>query len=368
MMQKFLRYTFILWLAFGLAGVKAQTIDPADIIIRDAPETQNVCTFEPTDYNADRAIAHADIVGKTATNRRTSSFNVTYVSECGADTWPPEALAAFEYAMSIWETHLESEIPVRIQATWQALDENVLGNAGPTRIAQIPSVGLPDTWYSIAQASAMTGQDIVGSTQGLEFDIVININCEFSDWYFNQDANPPADLIDFVTVVLHEIGHGIGFIGSMTGDEDIRIAEWGFTGSSETPLPIAYDLFSEDGDGISLINESVYPQESAGLYDALTGEFGGVFFDGLDANNVNAGIPVQLYSPLIWQPGSSYSHLDQDTFGQSDNSLMRPRLDRQFAIHSPGSVMCGILSDMGWPLGQNCFDLLGVDSDWPNVS
>lgn len=362
--MKYLRLSvvFIMWIAGGFAAISAQTIDPAEIVIKEAPDVENVCTLDPTDINADFFLKHNDIVGKSASNVKTSQFNVTYVNACNGETWPANALSAFEYAMSIWETHLESEVPVRIQATWQSLDANVLGSAGPTRIAQIPPIGEPDTWYSIAQASAMTGQDIVGSTAGLDYDIVININCDFSDWYFNQDANPPSGLIDFVTVVLHEIGHGIGFIGSMQGDEDLRIAEWGFQNNSGTPLPIVYDLFSEDGEEISLINESVYPQESSVLYDALTGEFDGVFFNGLDANNVNGGMPIQLYTPFPWQPGSSYSHLDQEIFGQSDNSLMRPRLDRQFAIHSPGPVMCGMLSDMGWPLGQNCFDLLGVDS------
>lgn len=361
MIHKFIKFTTLLWLVAGFASVGAQTIDPADIIIKEAPEMENVCVFEPTDYNADRAIAHADIVGKSATNQRSSSFNVTYVSACGGDTWPPEALSAFEYAMSIWETHLESSVPVEIEATWRALDANVLGSAGPTRIAQIPPIGEDDTWYSIAQANAMTGNDIK-QTAGVNYDIVININCDFSDWYFGQDSNPPANLIDFVTVVLHEIGHGIGFIGSMVADEDLGVASWGFQNSNNVPQPIIYDLFTEDGENVSLINENVYANSSSTLYDALIGSFGGIYFDGTDANIVNLGTPVRLYSPFPWQGGSSYSHLDQDTFGETNNALMRPRLDRQFSIHTPGPIMCGMLSDIGWPLGQNCFDLLGVES------
>lgn len=361
MMYKLFKFTMLLWLASGISSAAAQTIDPADILIKDAPELQHVCIFEPTDFNANRAISHADIVGKRAANRRTSDFNVTYVSACGGETWPSDALSAFEYAMSIWETHLESTIPVEIEATWQALDDNVLGSAGPTRIAQIPPIGEDNTWYSIAQASAMTGNDIKSSAD-VDFDIRININCEFTDWYFGQDTDPPANLIDFVTVVLHEIGHGIGFIGSMSGDEDFENAGWGFENSNGVAQPIIYDQFTEDGENVSLLNESVYPNPSSQLYDALTGSFDGVFFDGIEANIVNFRSPVRLYSPFPWDPGSSYSHLDQDTFGDSENALMRPRLDRQFSIHTPGPVMCGMLSDMGWPLGQNCFDLIGVES------
>lgn len=363
MMYNFVKCSILLWLALGFTAAAAQTIDPADILIKEAPQTEQVCTFEPTDYNADRAISHVDIVGKSATNRRTSSFNVTYVSACNGETWPPEALAAFEYAMSIWETHLESSVPVEIEATWQELDANVLGSAGPTQVAQIPPIGEDDTWYSIAQASAMIGSDIKDQIPNLDFDIVININCAFANWYFGQDVTPPADLIDFVTVVLHEIGHGIGFIGSMSADAaDIGVGSWGFESSNGGFYPIIFDLFAKDGENIPLINENVYSNPSSVLYDALTGSFGGVFFDGIDANIVNFGAPVRLYSPFPWQGGSSYSHLDQDTFGDTDNALMRPRLDRQFAMHTPGPVMCGMLSDMGWPLGQNCFDLIGVES------
>lgn len=360
-MYKFIRFTILIWLVAGFSGLAAQTLDPADILIREAPDLERVCTYEPTDYNVNRAIAHSDIVGKSASNLQTSEFNVTYVSSCGGESWPPEALSAFEYAMSIWETHLESSIPVAIEATWQELDANVLGSAGPTRIAQIPPIGEDDTWYSIAQANAMTGSDIKQNAD-VEFDIVININCEFADWYFGQDANPPSNMIDFVTVVLHEIGHGIGFIGSMAGDEDVEVASWGFESSGGDNFPIIYDRFTEDGDNVSLINENVYPNPSSDLYDALVGGFGGVFFDGTDANIVNLRTPVRLYTPFPWQGGSSYSHLDLDTFGDTENALMRPALDRQFSIHTPGPVMCGMLSDMGWPLGENCFDLIGVES------
>lgn len=362
-MLQIFRFTILVWMVSGFSGLAAQIIDSADILITEAPDLHQVCTYEPTDYNANKVIAHNDILGKSPSAKRSSDFNVTYVSACGGETWPAEALSAFEYAMSIWETHLESEVPVRIEAIWEELDANVLGSAGPTRIAQIPPIGEENTWYSIAQASAMTGEDIVGSTAGVDYDIIISINCDFNAWYFGQDENPPLNMIDFVTVVLHEIGHGIGFIGSMSADEDLSIADWGFENSNGIPQPIIFDLFTRDGDEISLIDETSYENPSTTLYDALVGDYDGVFFDGVDANIVNVGQAVQLYAPFPWQGGSSYSHLDQDTFGQSDNSLMRPRLDRQFSIHTPGPVMCGMLSDMGWPLGQNCFDLLGVDSE-----
>src|SRR5262249_59824059 len=33
-----------------------------------------------------------------------------------------------------------------------------------------------------------------------------------SAWYYGLDANPPSGQIDLVAVVLHELGHGLGFL------------------------------------------------------------------------------------------------------------------------------------------------------------
>lgn len=353
----------VLFVLTAISGLSAQSVNLEDIKVAPAPQSERVCTFEPTDINSRHFIGHEDIVGKRSSMQASSEFNVTYVNACGTQNWPSQARQAFEYAMRIWETHLQSSVPVRIEATWQELDENVLGSAGPTLIAQVPEpIGQNNTWYSVAQASAMTGQDIVsGSTA--QYDIRININCAFNDWYFGTDQETPQGMIDLVTVVLHEVGHGIGFIGSMRGDTDTEVAEWGFESSTtNNTFPIVYDRFVEDGNRNDILDESVYPNPSGALFRGLTGNNNGLFFAGFDAAQVFNGAPVPIYAPSTFRPGSSYSHLDQDTFGNTDNALMRPRIDRQSASHTPGPVMCGMLSDMGWPMGANCNTLLGIES------
>ena len=37
-------------------------------------------------------------------------------------------------------------------------------------------------------------------------------------------------------------------------------------------------------------------------------------FTGPQATAANGGIAPRLYAPNPWEPGSSYSHLDDDTF------------------------------------------------------
>jgi hypothetical protein len=342
-----------------------ETISKSDqFILQPAPEMGEICKLPPTDINRNYFKKAEDNFRKANNEVRSANFEITYVNSCDNGTeWPTQAQTAFEYAMGVWETYLQSEIPIRIEASWTPRDGNVLGSAGPTLVAR-PQNGEPETFYSIAQASAMSGVDqLEGNSFGEDHDIVINMNCNFSDWYFGTDANTPTGMIDFVTVVLHEIGHGIGFIGTMGVNED---SQTGSHGLGDNNWPFIYDRYTQDGQGVELLNTSTYPNPSVELYQALTGQRGGVFFNGQDATGVFSAQPVPLYSPPEWNGGSSYSHLDQDTFSQQqylESALMRPRIDRQFAVHSPGPVFCGMLSDWGWPLGSNCLELVGAESE-----
>ena len=340
----------------------AQQIQVERAIAIEPDQIGHVCTLPATDINANYRYApqRAKFAEGIDPQEQTSSFDISYVSDCDGRDWPDEAKSAFDFAVSIWSTHLESSVPIRIRANWTALGGNTLGSAGPTLLFTLTGDGVePNTFYTIAQASAMTGEDLVNQNS-VDFDIRVNMNCEFSSWYFGLDANPSLNDIDMVTVLLHEIGHGIGFIGSMRGNNDTRSVNWGI---SNPPLPIIYDQFTLDGDFQKLIDPLAYLNGSSLLYQAVTGQVGGVFFEGPESEFSIDNQRVQLYTPNPYQPGSSYSHVDQETFGQSVNALMRPRLDRQFAVHSPGPLFCAMLEDMGWPLGSSCVDLIADDAE-----
>jgi len=364
-------------LAFPLAATaqeaqQARLSDGQQVSIRPAPPPEQICELAPMDHSTHRSLHHGDIVRGghrshghqprlQAGQEATAAFDVTYIDApmgtCGDQrTWPAEAIEAFEAAMDIWETHLESDIPIRIRARWRALGPRVLGSAGPTRIVAFeeddPARGIvADTWYAVALGNALSGQDALESIPDEDFDININMSCNQPAWHFPVDEDPGAGEIDFLTVVLHEVGHGIGIIGSMDVD--------GSLGSREiSGQVLAYDRFAEDGNARSLIDPDFYTTPSAALADALTGQRGGIFFNGPLALFGNLGDRVRLFAPPEWNPGSSFSHVDQATFTGTDNALMRPQLPQAERIATPGPVGCGILADMGWPLGVNCFELL----------
>jgi hypothetical protein len=358
---KFLFITFLFLLVTTTTAL-SQQIKIERVIAVEPEEIGNVCTLPATDINANYRYVpqRAKVAEGIEPQNQTANFNISYVNDCEGREWPEQAKTAFDYAVSIWASHLESSIPIRIEATWQALEGNTLGSAGPTFITTLSGGDVePNTFYTVAQASAMIGEDLA-SQNSVDFDVRVNMNCDFTDWYFGLDANPGFNQIDMVTVLLHEIGHGIGFIGSMFGDKDTQSADWGF---SNPPLPIIYDQFTLDGDFQNLIDDAAYINGSSLLYQAVTGQLGGVFFDGPESEFSIDNQRVQLYTPNPYLPGSSYSHLDQATFGQSENALMRPQLDRQFAVHSPGPLFCAMLEDMGWPLGSSCIDLITDDSE-----
>ncbi|TVR13412.1 MAG: choice-of-anchor D domain-containing protein [Balneolaceae bacterium] len=353
-------------------GIVAQEINMDNLMVKPAPNMEHVCTLDPTDIDAHFYIAPDRELAKNFQAAATSTFEVNYRVDignaCGDTAWPNEVFEAFEYAMDIWSVHLSSNVPIRIDAVWTELGERTLGSAGPTRVVQLPGVGMPDTWYTISQLSAMANRVIRDEIDGVEHDVRININCNFSDWYFGTDANTPAGRIDFVSVVLHEIGHGIGFIGGIsvpTDDDQEVIEETGTIGLGSPLQPLVYDRFAIDGNTNSILNSAVYPNPSNAIFEAVTGRRGGLFFDGEDALFTLAELPIEtatLYTPEEYTPGSSYSHVDQETFTNTPNALMRPRIDRAFAVHSPGPLFCGMLSDMGWPLGVGCLSFLAADA------
>jgi uncharacterized repeat protein (TIGR01451 family) len=259
----------------------------------------------------------------------------------GYDTceeWPTDARTAFEYAESIWEGLINSPVPITINACWyyessSTLGYNFVGDSSHD-FGGVPATG---TWYAPALANALHGSDLMPG----QADTNIAINRNFG-WYTGTDGNPGSSEVDMVSVVLHEIAHGLGFSGSMwhgTGCGGVNYGCWGAEG-----YPDIYDRFTENAAGQFLI--SAYTNPSAALGSALTSN--NLWFDGTYAKAANGGQKVKIYAPSVWSPGSSYAHLDYDTFKNTDHRLMVYAFDSGSAIHSPGAITLGILRDIGW--------------------
>lgn len=171
---------------------------------------------------------------------------VTPVGGNPGTTLGQQRLFAFQHAADIWGATLTSSVPIRIGASFVPLSctENsaVLGSAGANEIwSDFTSAPRPSTWYPSALASKLAGADV--STPG-EPHIISRFNSRlglFPDclpgpgFYLGLD-NRAGAAIDLVTVLLHEMGHGLGF-QTFTDDE---------TGAEMLDLPSIWDYYLID--------------------------------------------------------------------------------------------------------------------------
>ena len=278
----------------------------------------------------------------------TSTFSITYAANGSTDPWgescttfPEEAKAAFNAAAAIWGNLLISSVPITISACWSNLGSpSILGYSGGGQIYRdFTNAPRANTWYGSSLANALAGSDLGPSN----FDMFITYNSGFA-WYYGTDGVTPAGQYDLMSVVLHEIAHGLNFSGSMSYSEGS--GSWGYS----TGYPNIYDTFMRDGTanpGYLLIDTGVYANPSTALGSALTSS--NIWFHGANAMAANGGQRVKMYAPSTWAGGSSYSHLDYATFAGTANRLMVYAISSGVSTHDPGPITSGLFKDMGWP-------------------
>lgn len=266
-------------------------------------------------------------------------FEVEYIG------FPAAAEVAFQTAVDTWACRVRSSQIVRVQATWAELDATTLGSAGPILYRNFPGAPARNVWYPAALADALAERDLGEGDP----DIEAIFNSDFGSWHFGPGA-PPAGTYDLATVVLHELGHGLGVIGSLQVKDGVGVL------SVEGEFPFSYDLHVQDPSGTSLLDSSTYPLGSARLAQALVSElrFGGRAIEQVSETT------VPLYAPPQWTPGGSLSHLAEDAFAAgTPDGLMTPFIAREEVVTEPGAVVCALLADVGWTLAGDCADRVG---------
>ncbi|MEO8062133.1 MAG: PA domain-containing protein [Pseudomonadota bacterium] len=148
-----------------------------------------------------------------------------------------QRIYAFLFAADKWGATLTSNVEVRILAQFTALTCTptgaVLGSAGATTVFRdFTNAPVVATWYSSALADKLTGIDLSPLNNTLSgFDINANFNVNLGNpgcltgvpFYFGLDNNH-GTAVDFVTVLTHEMGHGLGFQTFTNGSTGAQLA------------------------------------------------------------------------------------------------------------------------------------------------
>jgi len=146
-----------------------------------------------------------------------------------------QRLNAYQRALDLWGSVLKSKITIHVVGSFSAFPPslcagNVLARAGAVQIfANFPNAPKADTWYGVALANALAGEDLAPGDLTPEAgyvgaDIIAQFNGGIgapdcipgSTWYYGLDNNAPSGSIDFLNTFMHEVAHGLGFANFIT--------------------------------------------------------------------------------------------------------------------------------------------------------
>ena len=188
-----------------------------------------------------------------------------------------------------------------------------------------------------------------GFTNGIAFDHIttgvdpsgsipdIYVTVDFGWPWYQGTGTPPFDRLDFASVMLHEITHGLGIVGlsDAAGASVISLNVYSY-----------WDGFLQTGNGQDLFGGA--PPSFLGVAGYLVGNANGVRFNG--ANAIAAfGSKPPIYAPDPFQPGSSLAHWN--TGGKiAGNAVMEPVFYYGEMIREYAPVDAAALKNIGYSI------------------
>ena len=263
----------------------------------------------------------------------------------------------------VWGLQLGSNVTIVAEAKFDPLTctatTGTLGSAGArVGFANFSGAPIANVFYPAALADALSGSNLnaeddiaatfssaldgtAGCLGGRTFDLGLN--------------HQPGSNIDLLAVVLHELGHGLGFESVVQADgtsslTSARLSAFDQFLYSDTLAKRFPDMTTSERQAAIISNGSLVWNGAAvnGQTGILTG-------------GVSTAGHVKIYAPTMYSDGSSTSHWD--TSAQwSVGGALRSLLMEPFITPNPLGVTditgC-VLRDIGWP-GTRCPDTVGA--------
>lgn len=257
-----------------------------------------------------------------------------------------QRLFAVQFVTDTWGALLESPVTIEVRTQWVDLpctqNSAVLGSAGPLGVNRdFPNVPVSNTWYPIALANSLAGSD---PTADPDINMNINVNIDGdpgclqgATWYLGLDDNNPGGTVDIVPLVLHELGHGLGFLtlvdpadGSLfNGLDDIYMLNL-----HDTEVDLDWDEMDDAQRAASAINDPNLVWTGPSVTANAPGFVG-------EASAFSEGF-LRMNAPDPLQPGSSVSHWAAGPW----ILLMEPSLSG--ALFDEVDLTIDLFGDIGW--------------------
>ena len=231
----------------------------------------------------------------------------------------------FNFAAGIWGAFLDSTVNIEVNSQFNPLTPcstsgGVLGSAGTLNIFRdFPNADAPGTWYHAALANKREGRDLSANPDiNARFNSDVDTGClgEGTRFYYGLNNSTPPGRINLLVVLLHEMGHGLGFSSFVSGS----------TGALQQGFSDVYTNNIFDRTTGKRWSEMTNAERQASAVNS-----GNVLWDGENVKIASGFLTggraadgsVQLYTPTAFQSGSSISHFDTDA---TPNLLMEPAI------------------------------------------
>lgn len=322
---------------------------------------------------------------------------ITPIGGNSATTLGAARLNVFKEAARLWGALINSPVPIVVEARFAPIPSlscnattGALGSAGPTWIFHdFPNAPLPNVFYPAALADALAGHNISGKdangnpygdthiTASFNGDVNGNANCLGGSYFYygfdhqltghNDGRRYVADLLG---VVLHELGHGLGFVSIVNPDgTGVKSVADGIT-----RLGVFEQYAYEESVGMfwSQMTPAQRVQSATGQPvsgPTVTGTAALVWNAPLVNTHLarlslgtSVGGHLKLFSPATYDVSSSVSHWDSSA---TPDLLMESRYSTATGNHTDMTTCA--LYDMGWT-GDRCPDGVNAAAQSANVT
>ena len=239
-----------------------------------------------------------------------------------------QRLNAFTFAANLWAARLQSTVTIVVNAKMDpqtcTASSAVLGSAGTTTVhANFVGAPVSNTWYCQALANSLAGTDLSPANPDISATFNSNLNGSAGclggkKWYYGYDSTPPGGDIDFISVVTHEIGHGLGC--------QTFVSQTGVRFGNPTPMDDQYMIKLERSGAVPSSYQAMSDAQraSANIADPnlrWTGSNVDAMVASIPLSAGTSGTHARVHAPNPYVPGSSVSHFSTAVV---PNEIMEP--------------------------------------------